>query len=106
MWKPINHLKIIMLEVKTALVPYLSMSHPTNGEATDEAMPPMLAAAAAVPISAAAVSSAAPAAAVPAAAASGGPRATSSTSSRIGWTEAAAEAAEAAETPTKIVLEK
>ena len=48
MWKPINHLKIIMLEVKTALVPYLSMSHPTNGETNDEAMPPMLAAAAIV----------------------------------------------------------
>ena len=37
-----------MLAVKTDLVPYLSIIHPTTGETKDDAIPPMLAAAAIV----------------------------------------------------------
>ena len=46
--KKVDTPKIIMLEVRTALVPYLSISHPTIGETNDDAMPPILAAAAIV----------------------------------------------------------
>ena len=44
--KKVDAPKIIMLEVRIALVPYLSISQPTIGETNDDAIPPMLAAAA------------------------------------------------------------